>query len=183
MTTDDDLIISAVIAREGGYVNNAADKGGPTKYGITLKTLADYRGVAPDLLVPADVEHLSEMEARAIYRKRYIEEPGFSALVDADLRGILVDCGVLHGPRNAIRMLQRALGAKDDGILGAITLTAANAWDGKKLARRLLAERLKFLGRLISKDLTDKDKDGIPDNTEFASGWLNRLADQWEGLA
>ena len=36
---------------------------------------------------------------------------------------------------------------------------------------------MEFLGRLISKDLTDADRDGIPDNAEFAAGWFNRLGE------
>ena len=33
-------IIDALIEREGGYVHNPADRGGPTKYGITLSGAA-----------------------------------------------------------------------------------------------------------------------------------------------
>ena len=32
---DVDLLIDGLIEREGGYVSNAADKGGPTCFGIT----------------------------------------------------------------------------------------------------------------------------------------------------
>ena len=32
-----DQMIDDILRREGGYVNHPADKGGPTKYGITLK--------------------------------------------------------------------------------------------------------------------------------------------------
>jgi len=38
-----DTIISTMIDRwEGGYSHHPADRGGPTKFGITAKTLADY---------------------------------------------------------------------------------------------------------------------------------------------
>jgi lysozyme family protein len=33
--TDLDELINALIEREGGYVNHPADRGGPTRYGIT----------------------------------------------------------------------------------------------------------------------------------------------------
>jgi len=55
-------------------------------------------------------------------------------------------------------------------------LVSAKQWDGTKLALHCIAERLEFYGRIVSKNLTDSDKDGIPDNTEFAFGWMNRMS-------
>lgn len=176
----DEQIISEIILREGGWVDNPADKGGPTKYGITMPTLAEWRGVP---VTPSDVRTLTEHEARDIYKARYVVGPRFHLLGDHSVRAVVVDCGVHHGPANAIRMLQRALGVTVDGVLGMQTLTAANTTPGHKLALRVLADRVKFFGRLISKDLTDDDQDGIPDNTEFAAGWLNRVAKMIEDLA
>lgn len=176
----DEQIISAILKREGGFVDNPADKGGPTNHGITMPTLAEWRGKN---VTEADIRTLTEREARDIYKARYVVGPRFHLLADHSVRAVVVDCGVHHGPANAIRMLQRALGVKADGVLGIVTLTAANTTPGHRLALRVLADRVKFFGRLISKDLTDDDQDGIPDNTEFAAGWLNRVAEMIEEMA
>ena len=71
MTTED--IIDGIIKREGGYVNNPADRGGPTKFGITLKTLKAWRG-SP--VTAWGVEGLGEDEAREIYESEYLVKPG-----------------------------------------------------------------------------------------------------------
>ena len=42
MTNHIDKILNDIIEREGGFVNHPADKGGPTKYGITTPTLMHY---------------------------------------------------------------------------------------------------------------------------------------------
>ncbi len=36
---DIEAIAAEIVAREGGYVNDPDDPGGPTKYGVTLATL------------------------------------------------------------------------------------------------------------------------------------------------
>ena len=49
--------LEELIKREGGYVNNPADRGGATKYGITQSVAREngYRGNMKDL--PLDVEY------------------------------------------------------------------------------------------------------------------------------
>jgi len=179
----DEEILTAIIQREGGgkFTDLPADRGGPTRWGITEAALEDWR--RPQIVTAADVEHLEESEARAIYRQRYLARPGIGRISNDDVRAVVLDCAVNHGPVPAIQLLQRALGVKDDGKLGPVTLAAVPYLNGKLLAIRVLAERARLYGRIISKNLTDRDKDGIPDNVTFAWGWMNRLADMIEGLA
>jgi len=128
-----------------------------------------------------DVMHLTRTEAEDIYKNRYIGRPGFAQILDPRLRALLVDSGVLCGPKTAIRFLQRALGIADDGMLGDLTLASVWRMAPTTLYYRVCAERLRYFGRIISGNLSDKDRDGVPDNTEFAAGWLNRLAELIEG--
>lgn len=166
--TDDD-IISAILKREGGYVNIAADRGGPTKFGITQGTLAEWRGTPVTL---SDVQTLTEDEARAIYRKRYVVDPGFDQLAAPQLRALVVDTGVNHGPVSAIKMLQMALRVNADGIIGKETLDALKSSPGVRA--RMVAERARAYGRLLGAE---------PNQYVFAAGWMNRLAEWIEALA
>jgi len=182
MTVDE--LISQVIEREGGstFTNNPADRGGPTRFGITAATLGVYQKLGR-AATAAEVQALQEPDARAIYRYRFLEQPGFSALGSEIVRAILFDSAVQHGARRAVQFLQRAIGAKDDGKLGPVTLTAARAWDSRRLAVRILAQRARFYGDIVTHNLTDADRDGIPDNAEFDAGWMNRLAALMEEAA
>lgn len=169
----DQEIIEQILAREGGYVNRADDRGGPTNRGITLATFASWRCRPVSL---DELKALTVAEAREIYRHRYIGAPGLGRVLDDQLRALLVDCAVLHGPKNAVRFLQRAVGAQDDGVFGEQTSRAMQRMIPHAMTIGVFAQRLEFLGRLISHDLSDADRDGIPDATENASGWLNRFA-------
>ncbi len=169
-------ILNDVLAREGGYCDRAEDHGGPTNFGITLGTLAAWRGRPVNA---AEVQALTVDEALQIYRARYVSDPGFLRIPRefGPLQVLLVDCAVLHGPKTAVRLLQRAVGTKDDGILGDFTLHAlwqAPSWRAVYLG--VCRERLELLGRLISHDATDADRDGITDAAENAGGWIRRAA-------
>jgi lysozyme family protein len=163
MTTED--IINAVLDREGGsYTDKAGDHGGPTKWGITLATLRDVRGAAA---TAADVKALTHSDAAAIYVVRFVHRPAFDQVADMRLRAELVDWGVNSGPAAPIRALQRAVGVPVDGVLGPASLGAVARADAAKLYLAVLAERLRFLGRLITDD---------PSQAQWAAGWLNRIS-------
>ena len=167
----DDEIITEIIEREGGFVNAAADRGKATKYGITQATLADYLGRP---VTVAEVEALSESVARDIYRRRYILRPGFDAIADDALRAAVVDCAVNHGPLQATKFLQHALGVLPDGRIGPDTLAALSNSDPHRTRTYLVAERARFYGKIL----------GLrPEQSVFAAGWMNRLAGFIEGLA
>jgi lysozyme family protein len=61
--------IEAIIDREGGFASHPKDKGGPTKFGITMPTLARWRKrpVTED-----DIRDMQRPEAREIYLSYYI---------------------------------------------------------------------------------------------------------------
>jgi hypothetical protein len=165
-------IIDAVIEREvgpatwadllSGKIRNAvhrdpADRGGTTNMGITCVGLTPYLGrPATD----ADVAALTLPGARTFY-VWLLKRTGMddSSGADSAIRALAFDIMVNHGADNGVRMLQRALGMKVDGRLGA--------------------ERLEFTGRCISRNLRDDDHDGVPDMTEQAAGLLARQAQFW----
>jgi lysozyme family protein len=170
MTADD--IITDILRREGSaYTNDPADHGGPTKYGITLRDLRSWRlNLA---LTADDVEALTEDEARAIYRKRYIADPGLEQIPDEWLRAFLVDAGVLQGPKNAIKFLQRSLGVATDGVLGPVTLAALAESDTQRTRKAVMRERIQHL---VAAALVDLPPDLVQStNLKFLRGWLNRV--------
>lgn len=163
--------ISEIIRREGGYVWHGADRGGPTNHGITQATLSDYRGRPATV---DDVRGLTEEEARAIYADLYISRPGFDQIADDRLREAVVDYGVNSGTATAARALQRAAGVAVDGAVGPRTLEAVNSGDAAAIRRRVIAERLRHIGRIITNN---------PTQAVFAAGWANRIAEFIEGDA
>lgn len=158
-----DQILDEVIRREGGYVHDPADRGGPTHYGITQQTLRAWRGQP---VTAADVRRLTRNEARAIYRRRYVDEPGFATLPDP-LRAQVIDDGVLSGPRQAVTDLQRAIGGVTvDGRLGPKTRAALRRRGARAVHARLIQVRATRIGRLVQRD---------PSQTRFLRGWLVRI--------
>lgn len=169
----DEVVIERIIAREGGFVDHPSDRGGPTKWGITRDTLERWRG---HVVTTEDVAQLTKDEAKQILRFRYIVQPGFDHLDDDRLRAIVVDAAVHSGPRQATILLQRALDVDDDGVLGPVTLAAANGLDDDALRGvlvRTLTERLRFLVELVVKS---------PDQLAFLKGWTERVVLQIEAV-
>ena len=107
---DVDELIDEVIGREGGYVNHPADKGGPTRWGIT-EAAARAEGWCGDMRrFPGD-------EAVATSPRLYWFRPGFDQVAEhaPAIAAELFDTGVNMGPPVAAGFLQRALHALNPG--------------------------------------------------------------------
>lgn len=128
---DDSLEL--MFGHEGGYANRKTDKGGPTKYGITHKTLAAHLGLGS---VPASrVKAMTIKEAEAIYRKSYWGPAGGDVL-PAGLDYSVFDSGVTSGPPRAVKILQGVLAKAKlyvgaiDGWIGEGTMKAVGDYPG-----------------------------------------------------
>lgn len=173
-------IIDNVIAAEKGYSDHPADRGGPTKDGITL-AVARANGYS------GNMRELPDALIRTIYFKRYIIDPKFDqiALVDMLIAEELIDTGVNMGPHRAAEFLQRWLnGFNDtgsryaelfvDGRIGAVSIDALKkflTWrgaEGSKVMHRALNGVQ--AGRYL--ELTESNKS----QRAFLYGWVrNRV--------
>lgn len=122
-------IAAEIVSREGGFVNDPQDPGGPTNFGVTIGTM---RQLGQDLngdgrVDIADVRGLSQDQAVAIYLKHYFHGPKINLLPEP-LHATLFDMQVNAGS-NAVRILQRLVASfgttlKADGVVGAATVRA-----------------------------------------------------------
>ena len=162
MTPDE--IIKNIIRKEGGFVDHPDDRGGPTNFGITQATLSNFRNIVADRV---DVQSLTESEAHQIYMQEYVVGPDFLSLPER-VQPVVVDAAVLHGPGNAIRMLQEASGAIIDGSLGPNTRKTVKASESRSLVNAMSVARLKFVANLVVKK---------PKQAVFLRGWVSRLTE------
>ena len=131
---DVNALIDALIEREGGFVADRADRGGPSRFGITeaVARANGYRGA---------MRALPREEAAAIYKRLYWLRPRLNEVASRSGRIAeeLFDTGVNMGPAVAVTFLQRALTAlnrngKDypdlvpDGRIGSRTLAALDTF-------------------------------------------------------
>jgi lysozyme family protein len=105
-----DRLIDEVIAREGGYSNHEADRGGATRWGVTeaVARAHGWRG---------DMRQYPRAEAAAVYKRLYWLRPGLDRVEPYAPRvaAELFDTGVNMGTGVAAGFLQRALNALNRG--------------------------------------------------------------------
>ena len=151
--------LAFTLAQEGGYTNDAGDPGGPTNFGITQATLAQWRGVA---VAPSDVLLLSQIEAAAIYRRMYWNACRCSTLpLGSDL--MVFDFAVNAGAVTSIKELQGQVEVVEDGIFGPATEAAVQACGTVALVMAL-------------QEAHEAHYRSLPDFTTFGNGWLARLS-------
>jgi lysozyme family protein len=156
-------MIDLIIKSEGGYVNNPKDKGGATKYGITQATL--------NLITDSKkmnrmkVRDLSLAMAQNIYKEKYLE---MCTTCNKAVTLLVFDWGVNSGTGTAIIGLQKILGVKQDGIIGAITNKSIKDYcSPDMLVARIIDARHAFYANIVGRN---------PSQICFLIGWSRRVS-------
>lgn len=139
--------------------NEENDPGGVTKWGLDARTHGP------------GVENLTMEQASEIYRREYWERNHCDEL-EWPLCAVHFDNCVNMGPGQAVKLLQRAVGTKDDGAWGPNTRAAVTAACKVRSAN------------VVAIQVCEKKHDFYeslceirPAMERFKQGWLNRVAD------
>lgn len=152
--------LKLVLKSEGGYVDDPRDSGGATMLGVTQKVWQGYVG---HTVTKDEMKKLTPEMVAPLYKTQYWD----AVFGDYLLNGIdylVFDFAVNAGPHMSLRLLQRALGIKDDGIFGSATMGQVVKANPKDLILKFSAEKEKYYKSLGNFDV-------------YGKGWLNRVAD------
>lgn len=156
------VALEQVLKNEGGYVDHPLDKGGPTNYGITQKTLSDFLGREA---TKEEIESLTLDVVAKIYKTNYWDRLRLSEINDMQLAHILFDQAVNRGTRKVAEQIQKSVGVKVDGIIGPITIKAIN----DRLSDNLLIDFVKQ-SQLSYISIVESN----PSQIVFLKGWIKR---------
>jgi len=144
-----DTAFEVIIGHEGGYVWDKNDPGGETKYGISKRAYPNE-----------DIKNLTLDRAKFLYKRDYWDAVDAESMPGA-ARLMVFDCAVNTGVGMAKKLLQRAVGTKDDGIIGPKTRAAISATPD--LAMKFAGYWLQYY----------TDLSGWP---TYGKGWTRRVA-------
>jgi lysozyme family protein len=177
---------------EGGYVDHPLDRGGPTKFGVTLASWQRFgRDLNNDGRIDAnDVKLMTEADAVAVYKTQYWDKINGDKIKSQAVAEIVFDMYV-NAPSIAVKMLQNILNRSFgkslaiDGALGPMTLQAVNSVDAGRLhdlykqARVIYynyrAANIEPVGHWPQFFAAQGIKQ-VASQKVFLKGWLNRVA-------
>jgi len=146
-----DAAFDRLMGHEGGYVNDPNDPGGETNWGISKRSYPQV-----------DIRNLTREGAKVIYKRDFWDAAHADEMYDGVAFQAL-DFAINSGIQTAIRKLQKAVGAADDGWWGPITRAKVAEMSESDVIMRFVAERLDFWRSLSTW-------------RHFGNGWAGRAA-------
>ncbi len=160
-------LIPIIFKWEGGAVNDPTDKGGATNMGLTLSTWKSM-GYDKDGDGDIDINDLNiatKQDVINILRKHYWNRWLADTITSQSIANFLVDW-LWNSGSYAIKVPQRMLGVKVDGLVGSKTIAQLNSVNARNFFNALKAERIAFVNNIVKND---------PTQDKFIKGWLNRI--------
>jgi lysozyme family protein len=187
--SDFELAVAKTIANEGcdKYTEILGDKGGATKYGISLRFLLYvFDNKKYDLKIAGDaslfskrpdrytVEMITLDQAKFIYKKYFWDANRYGEIEDQEIADKVFDMAVLMGAPQANKIFQKQLDdgseLEFDGIIGCKTLYMINDHHCKQRQTEILGWIIDdYIKHFIF--ICNKDKS----QSKFLLGWLNRV--------
>lgn len=169
-----EFIEGYIRTHEGGLSLDKTDTGNwfngklvGSKYGVTGAALATFRGVRT--ITADDMKKLTLNEAVSIALRNYYYAPHIDRLAWNQVSAAVLDMGYNAGPKNAIKLLQRQVGAVVDGSIGNETTTKFDAYIEAhgldKAAKDYAIQRCGYYDSIIA---------SRPANEKYRRGWYNR---------
>lgn len=158
-----------ILKWEGGFVNDPLDRGGATNKGVTIAVwkAQGYDKNGDGKIDVSDLKLLTEADAISIMKKNYWDRWKADTIKSQAIANTLVDW-VWGSGLWGIKIPQRILGVKDDGVVGPKTLEALNAQNASVFLDKLYLARFNFLDGIVASN---------PSQKRFIKGWKNRMND------
>tara|TARA_R100001460_G_scaffold47623_1_gene85443 strand:- start:131 stop:649 length:519 start_codon:yes stop_codon:yes gene_type:complete len=152
-----DHSLEMLLHHEGGFVNHPKDPGGVTNLGVTKKVYEKWVGreVSVD-----EMKALTPIDVAPIYKKNYWDKLRADDL-PAGLDFAAFDWGVNSGNGRPAKVIQKYIGATQDGAIGPKSLTLVAENDPSKIIQYLYEQRQKFY-------------EGLKHFKTFGKGWTRR---------
>jgi lysozyme family protein len=152
-----------VIGHEGRFQDLPNDRGNWTGGKVGSGTLKGTKfGISAMTYPHEDIEGMTEERAKQIYYKDWWVKLGMDQFKPA-LSYQMFDAAINHGMSNATKMLQRAVGVPDDGIIGRVTKRGIDIMTLDDVLMCFLAERLDYMTYIGTWQT-------------FGKGWARRIA-------
>ena len=158
-----DKAFEILIGHEGGYTDRRADPGNWTGGKVGVGTLKGTKyGIAANSYPNLDIKNLTLAEAKAIYKRDYWDKARCDELPQ-ELAFHVFDMVVNSGASRGIKLLQKTVGTKEDGLIGPATLAAVKKLNPLDAVLIYNANRIQFYTSLSTFGT-------------FGKGWMNRVA-------
>jgi len=154
MVTNFEYAIKNLLADEGGYVNDPADPGGETKFGISKRAYPNE-----------DIKNLTEVRAREIYRRDYWNKLNGDAILSPEKASAVLSACVNFGVANGVKLAQKAAGVPRDGEMGGQSVRRVNDMDLDTFLARFAIAMIERYTRICR---------GNPSQIKYFLGWVNR---------
>lgn len=165
MNSNFEPCLKFVLHHEGLWSDDPRDPGGATMKGVTLAVYREYLGrdASKDELRNIPDSHLHDL-----YRSRYWSKVRCDDL-PAGVDLVVFDMAVNSGVGRAAKILQRCVGATEDGVIGPKTMALITDVPARQMIIRFSEQRRMFYKSLKAFET-------------FGKGWLRRT-DECEAQA